>query len=80
MIVLYFYFPDDKRFPSGRPVMCHSVTRVDIPLIDSELAAKYLEVSKEYTVDYSEIFDLHTKVYLKEFPGIEFNSLVFEKE
>jgi hypothetical protein len=41
--------------------------------------AKYLELNKIYTVDYIEIHSWHTKVFLKEFPGIEFNSVWFEE-
>jgi len=41
--------------------------------------AKLLKVHDVYTVDRIEIHSWHTKVFLKEFPGIEFNSVWFIK-
>lgn len=43
-----------------------------------EVAAKYLEVGKEYTIEETVVGDWYTDVYLQEFPGIEFNSVFFE--
>lgn len=44
---------------------------------DSQKAKKYLEIGRVYTVDYTEVGDWHTDVYLKQFPGINFNSVNF---
>lgn len=38
-----------------------------------------LEVGKEYNVVGVEVLPWHTLVYLKEFPGKTFNSVVFEE-
>lgn len=43
-----------------------------------ELAKKHLEVNKVYTVNYTDVSDWHTDVYLREIPGIAFNSVLFE--
>ncbi|ENA1795746.1 hypothetical protein ABF176_002599 [Flavobacterium psychrophilum] len=43
-----------------------------------ELAEKYLEVEKEYTVEKTDVDSYHTDVYLKEIPNINFNSVFFE--
>lgn len=37
-----------------------------------------LVIGEEYTVEKTEIHSWHTKVYLKEFPGLKFNSASFE--
>jgi len=37
-----------------------------------------LEAGKEYTIDHTEIRSWHTKVFLDEFPGRQFNSVWFE--
>lgn len=41
--------------------------------------AALLTVGELYTVDCVEVHSWHTKVYLKEFPGVEFNSVLFEE-
>lgn len=43
-----------------------------------ELVEKYLELGKEYTVDYTDVYSSYTDVYLQEFPDIYFNSVFFE--
>lgn len=43
-------------------------------------AKKHLEVGKSYTVDYTNVDNWSTDVFLKEFPGIGFNSVFFEDE
>lgn len=45
---------------------------------DEELAVKYLELNKEYTVLETNVSGWHTDVILEEFPDIEFNSVFFE--
>lgn len=40
-------------------------------------ADKFLEVGKQYQVDYTDIGDWSTKVYLKGFPEVYFNSVMF---
>lgn len=42
-----------------------------------EKAAKFLVVGEVYTVEKTEIHSWHTYVYLKEFPGEFFNSVLF---
>lgn len=42
-----------------------------------EMAKKYLEVMKSYTIESTNVGSMHTDVYLKEFPGIGFNSVHF---
>lgn len=39
--------------------------------------ASLLTVGELYTVDSVEVHSWHTRVTLKEFPGIEFNSVLF---
>lgn len=43
-----------------------------------EIAEKYLEIDKEYTVEKTIVDSWYTDVYLKEFPDIKFNSVFFE--
>jgi hypothetical protein len=45
---------------------------------DRERAREYLEIGKEYTIDYTVVDSWSTDVYLKEFPNIVFNSVFFE--
>ena len=45
--------------------------------LDKELITKYLEINKEYTVNFTNIGQSHTDVILKEFPDIAFNSVNF---
>jgi hypothetical protein len=45
----------------------------------SESNAKLLKLGKTYTVERIEEHSWHTKVFLKEFPGFEFNSVWFEE-
>jgi len=44
---------------------------------DKEKANKLLKVGGIYTIDYTEVGGWHTDVYLKEFPGVYFNSVHF---
>ena len=44
----------------------------------AELAKKHLTKGEIYTVDYTEVENWHTDVYLKEFPDIAFNVVHFE--
>lgn len=44
----------------------------------TERAEKYLEVGKEYTVERTTVHSWQTDVELQEFPGVEFNSEIFE--
>tara|TARA_R110002074_G_scaffold28069_1_gene80997 strand:+ start:168 stop:431 length:264 start_codon:yes stop_codon:yes gene_type:complete len=43
-----------------------------------EIANKYLELGKIYTVEKTQVESSSTKVILQEIPGIEFNSTCFE--
>lgn len=45
---------------------------------DKEVAKKYLEVGKQYTVEKTEVGNWHTYVLLQEFPNVKFNSVFFE--
>lgn len=40
-------------------------------------AMKYIIEGVEYTVDHTDVHNFHTDVYLKEFPGVPFNSVHF---
>ena len=44
---------------------------------DTEKVDEHLEVGKEYTVDYTDVGNWSTKVYLVEVPGVSFNSVNF---
>lgn len=44
---------------------------------DKELIIKYLDLKKTYTVEYIEIHDSCSYVYLKEVPDIGFNTVCF---
>lgn len=41
-------------------------------------AAKYIKQRRTYTVQKTDASSFHTSVYLKEFPGIPFNSVLFD--
>lgn len=41
--------------------------------------ADKLVVGEIYTLDDLVVYDWHTDVYLKEFPGLKFNSVLFEE-
>jgi hypothetical protein len=41
-------------------------------------AKKHLKVGGQYTVDRTEVSGWHTNVFIKEFPDIAFNSVLFE--
>lgn len=43
-----------------------------------EVAKKYLEVGKEYTVKNTQVDSCYTDVWLQEFPNVKFNSVFFE--
>ena len=43
-----------------------------------EVAKKHLIIGNEYTVEKTDVDSWHTDVYLKEIPGIAFNSVYFE--
>jgi len=45
---------------------------------EQQIAAKYLVIGKEYTIDQTVVDNWHTDVYLQEFPGVKFNSVFFE--
>lgn len=45
---------------------------------DQEIAKKYLEVSKEYTIGATVVHSSSTDVWLQEFPDVNFNSVFFE--
>lgn len=41
-------------------------------------ASRYLQPEKRYTIEKIDVWDWSSDVYLKEFPGIRFNSVHFE--
>ena len=43
-----------------------------------KVAERHLELNEVYTVDHTDVDNWHTDVYLKEFPGVAFNSVFFE--
>ncbi len=43
-----------------------------------EIARQHLEIGKEYLVEKTEVGSSHTEVFLQEFPGVGFNSSLFE--
>lgn len=45
---------------------------------DKEIAKQYLSVGSIYTIDYTNVYDYCTEVYLQEIPNISFNSVFFE--
>lgn len=45
---------------------------------DQETARKHLKVGGKYTVENTSVDTWKTDVYLKEVPGIAFNSVLFE--
>jgi hypothetical protein len=44
----------------------------------NHVANKYLEIGKQYTVEKTVVHNWRTEVFLKEFPGIAFNSVYFK--
>lgn len=46
---------------------------------DQRVAKKHLAVGGKYTVDYTEVHNWHTDVYLKEVPNVAFNSVHFQE-
>lgn len=42
-----------------------------------EIAEKHLEVGEEYIIERTDVDSYHTDVYLKEIPGVKFNSVFF---
>ena len=45
---------------------------------DQETARKNLVPNQTYTVDRTKVHDWHTDVFLREVPGVRFNSVHFE--
>lgn len=45
---------------------------------DKKHANKHLKIGETYTIDYTDICEWHTDVYLKEVPNEYFNSVHFE--
>lgn len=45
---------------------------------DQKLAKKHLTVGTTYTVTGTRIHNWHIDVFLKEVPGVEFNSVLFD--
>ena len=43
-----------------------------------DIAAKHLKVGEVYTIKITDVGSCHTDVYLKEVPGVAFNSVMFE--
>lgn len=46
--------------------------------VHREVGDKYLRVGETYTVDSTDVGCWHTDVYLKEVPGVPFNSVMFD--
>lgn len=47
--------------------------------LDLKHANEYLEIGKEYTVDYTMVSGSYTSVYLVEVPNTSFNSVHFKE-
>ncbi len=47
---------------------------------DQETAAKYMKVGEAYTVERTHVAGFHTNVELQEFPGVFFNSVMFDSQ
>jgi hypothetical protein len=62
-------------FPSGRVVFSKPNSGYDG---DQELAAKHLNVGVTYIVARESIGESHSSVQLVEYPGIWFNTVLFE--
>lgn len=60
-----------------RKVVC--VSNKDHNFFSSDDNAPLLTIGEQYTVSEVEIYSWHTDVYLKEFPGVHFNSVCFEE-
>ena len=60
----------------GHKVKCKTLSAGDE--YDKEKAKKYLELEKEYTIDYTIVDNWSTDVYLKEIPNVRFNSVFFK--
>ena len=46
---------------------------------EKEIARKFLDINKEYTVEAIELGSYSSEVYLKEIPDISFNSVFFTR-
>lgn len=44
---------------------------------DMEKCSKLLVIGKNYTIDHTNVYDSSTTVFLQEFPGEHFNSVMF---
>ena len=67
----------DIRNNNERKVLC--IDNYEHGMMASSYNHHLLEVGKEYTVVDVEVHPWHTLVFLKEFPGKSFNSVVFEE-
>jgi phage terminase large subunit-like protein len=45
---------------------------------DAKIADEYLELDKEYEVHHIVVHAWHTEVFLKDFPDVGFNGVLFE--
>lgn len=45
---------------------------------DEEIAKKYLEIGREYTVEKIVVHNWSTEIWLKEIPNVMFNSVFFD--
>jgi hypothetical protein len=45
---------------------------------DQEKAKELLDLEREYTIEKISVGNYYTSVYLKEVPGVAFNSVLFE--
>ncbi len=77
-----FFEPMDIWAPSGtkvRPIYENGEPKNGYPF-DIEQVQKHLKQGEFYTVDRTEVHSSTTDVYLKEFPGVRFNSVCLEQE
>ena len=63
-------------------VFGHTLAKYSYPnngyLSDQKLAKEHLEIGKIYSIKKIDVGDFSTKVWLRDFPEIYFNSVLFE--
>lgn len=67
---------DDHSAPGTKIVFAHPGNGY---AHDQETAREHLEVGEVYTVERTEVGRWHTDVFIKEVPGVAFNSPMFDE-
>jgi len=71
------YTPMDIYSPSGSKVRFEHSTDAQVSWGSHDDPDKHLERGKTYTVLRTEVHSMHTKLYLREFPELKFNTCSF---